>query len=109
MGAADLGVEKGGCGCPDLGPYLLGSGLVGHNLRVRDIGHDTEHWEGFRWIKPKVGLQYDGEVTSERTGHSIGLSPDRGRAGGGRIAGGGDLRLTLPEHSRTIYYYQAHY
>ena len=39
----------------------------------------------------------------------MGLSPAGGRGGGGGTAGGGDLRLPPPEHSRTVYYDQAHY
>ena len=38
LGTADEGAEQGGCGCPDLGPDLLGDGPVGHDVRVRDVG-----------------------------------------------------------------------
>ena len=95
VGAADWGVELGGCGCPDLRIDLLIGGSVGHALRVGEVGHDTAHWESFGWIPPQGGLQADGEATSERTGRSMGLSPAGGRDGGGGIAGGGDLCLPL--------------
>ena len=39
----------------------------------------------------------------------MGISPTRGLNVGGRITGGGDLRLTPPEHSSTVYFDQAHY
>ena len=37
---AKLGVEKGGCGFPDLGLDLPGSGSYGHVLRFRGVGRD---------------------------------------------------------------------
>ena len=40
VGAADLGVEQGGCGCPDIGPDLLGGGSVSHAVWVGDVGHE---------------------------------------------------------------------
>ena len=80
----------------DLRPDLLGSGSVGHDLRVRDVIHDTTYWEGFGQITPQVDPQADGEATSERTGRSMGLSPAGGRDGGDRVAGGGDLRPLPP-------------
>ena len=51
---ADLGVEQGGCGCPDLGTDLLGSGSVGHALRIGDVGHDIAHWGGV-WAGSTTG------------------------------------------------------
>ena len=43
------------------------------------------------------------------TGRSMVLSPTRGCDGGDRITGGGDLRLTPLEQSRTVYCEQDHY
>ena len=81
--AYDSGVDQGGCGCLDLGPYLLGGGSVGHDLQVGDVVNDTKHWEGFGKISPQGGPQADGEATLERTGQNMGLylsggSNDRG-------------------------------
>ena len=45
-----------------------------------------------------------GEVGTE-----CGYTPNVGRYGGGGTAGGGDLRLPPPEHSRTVYRDKAHY
>ena len=106
---AELGDDQGGCGCPDLGPYIIGGGSVGHDLRVVDVGHDTTHWEGFGRIPPQVVPQADGEATLERTGWSIDLSPPRGGDVGGGTAGGGDLSLLPTEHSRTVYFNLAHH
>ena len=39
----------------------------------------------------------------------MGLPPAGGRNGGGSIVGGGDLRIPLPEHSRTVYCDRYHY
>ena len=43
------------------------------------------------------------------TGRKLGLLPAEGCNGRGGVAGGGDLRLPSPEHSRTVYCDQAHY
>ena len=99
VGAADLGVEQGGCGCPDIGPDLLGGGSVSHAVWVGDVGHEILCWEGFGKIPPQGGPKYDGEETSERTGQSMGISPTRGHYGRGGIGGGGDLSIPLPEHN----------
>ena len=85
VGAAEQGVDQGGCVCPDLGPYLLGGGSVGYALRVGDVGHDTTHWEGLGWIPPHGGPQADGEATLERTVRSMVLYPARGCNGRGDI------------------------
>ena len=37
----------------DLGPNLLISSEVFHALRVRDVGHDTVHGEGFGRVPPQ--------------------------------------------------------
>ena len=103
MGAADKGVEQGGCGCPYLGSYLLGGGIVGHYIRVRDVNHDSPHWEGVGQI-PQQGIpQDDGESNLERKGWFMVITPDVGRDGGCMTEGGGDLRLPPPEHIRTVY------
>ena len=46
MGAADLGIDQGGSGCPDIGTYLLGSGVIGPDIWVRYMGPDTAYAEG---------------------------------------------------------------
>ena len=102
MGTADEGVEQGGCECLYHGPYLLGGGLVGHNLRFRYVCPDTPHWEGLGRILPQGVLQVDGEATSERKGSRMCLPPAGFRDGGGCISGGGDLRLPPPEYSCTV-------
>ena len=103
VGAADWGVEQGGCIFPDLRPYLLGGGAVRIDLRVRDVGHDTTHWEGFGQIIPPGGPQADLETTLEGTGRSMCLSPAGGLDGRGKTTGSKDLRLLPPEHSHTVY------
>ena len=52
MGADVQGVEQGGSGCPNLGDNLCGGGSSGPAVRVRDVGDDTTHWEGFGRISP---------------------------------------------------------
>ena len=64
MGETVEGAGKRGCGCPDLGPDILGGGPVGNYLRVIDVGHDPTHWEGVGRIPPQGGPQADGEATS---------------------------------------------
>ena len=73
------------------------------------MGCDTLHWEDLGRILQKGGPQADGEEILERTGWSMGLPPAGGRNGGGSIVGGGDLRIPLPEHSRTVYCDRYHY
>ena len=109
VGADDSILELGWCGFPDLGEDLPGSGSVGHNLLVRDVGHDTPHWEGLGRIPPQGGPQADGEETSERTGRSMGLPPAGGSDDRGGTTVGGDVRLLPLEHSHTVYCDQAHY
>ena len=43
MGASDLVNEQGGSGCPDIGADLLGSGTIGTDIRVRDMGPDNAY------------------------------------------------------------------
>ena len=59
VGAAGEGSEHRGCGCPDPRTYLLGSGIFGHAVRVRDVGHNTPHWEGVLRIPPQGLLKAD--------------------------------------------------
>ena len=66
------------------------------------MGQHTAHWKVFERIPPQGGLYADREETSDRTGRSMGLSPDRVNDGGGNIAVGGDLSLLPPEHSHTV-------
>ena len=40
------GAGKRGCGCPELGPDILGGGTVGIVVQVRDVGDDPTHQEG---------------------------------------------------------------
>ena len=44
-----------------------------------------------------------------RKGRRMGIPPSGGRDCGGGTAGGGDLCLPPPEHSRKVYCDQAHY
>ena len=55
MGEADTGIDQGGGGCPDLGPYILGGGSVSPVVRVRDMGDDAAHREGVGQIPPQDG------------------------------------------------------
>ena len=103
VGAAELGVEQGGCGCPDIGPDLLGGGSVSHAVWVGDVGHEILCWEGFGKIPPPGCPQAHVEETSKVTGNSMGIPPARGRDARGEIAGGEELRLPPPEHSHTVY------
>ena len=109
MGAADWDIEQVGCGCPELGTYLLGNGSVGHAVRVRNVGHYTPHWECLGNIPPQGGPQAYREATSERKVRHIGIPPARGHNGGCGITGGGYLRLPSLEHSHIVYCNQAHY
>ena len=40
-------------------PLVLGGSAVYNDLRVRDRGHDTAHWEDFGQIPPQGDLQAD--------------------------------------------------
>ena len=46
VGKADMGLEQGRGGFPDLGPDILGSGSVGYFVQVRYVGDDAAHREG---------------------------------------------------------------
>ena len=81
MGAVFQGFEKGVCGCLDLGENLLGGGSGGSNVRVRDVGDDTTHWEGFGRIPPQGGPKDDGMTTSDQAGRWVGVFPT-GRSDG---------------------------
>ena len=48
VGAADKGADQGGCGFPDLGPDILGSGPVSNFVWVVDVG-DGPHSLGGCW------------------------------------------------------------
>ena len=73
------------------------------------MGRDNVHGEGLRRVAPQGGSLDDTEATSESMGWSLGLSPSGGHPGGGGIAVSGDLCLSPPEHSRTVYCDQDHY
>ena len=105
MGTAVSVVEQAGCGYPDLGEDLRGGGPGGNYLWVRYMGNDTAHWGGVGQIPPQSVPQSDGETNLERTGRWMVVSPAGGSDGGGRIIGGGDLRLLLLEHSHTVHFY----
>ena len=68
MGAAIYGVGQLKCICLDLGEDLRGDGLCRHALRLRDVGNETTHQQGFGWIPPQGGPQADMETTMDRTG-----------------------------------------
>ena len=59
---ADKGAEQGGCGYPDLRPYLLGSVTVGHVVEVGDFGDDPPKWKGVGRIPPQGVPQADREA-----------------------------------------------
>ena len=109
MVVSESSVDQEGCGCPDLGPDLFGSGSVNHALRVGDVGYDTTHWEGFGKIIPQGGPKAEREATSERTGRSMVLSPSGVCDDGDGTAVGGYLLLPLPEHAPPVYCNQNNY
>ena len=60
------------------------------------MGTDAAHEEVFGQIPQQGGPQADREATTESPGRRVGLPPAGGFNGGGRIAGGGELRLSPP-------------
>ena len=73
------------------------------------MGHDPTHKEGVGQILPQGGPQADGEATLEKEGRHVDI-PSTGRCNGeGGPSVGGDLCLTPPEHSHTVYFNQDHY
>ena len=52
MGAADSGTEKGGSGCLDIREDIFGSGTIGTDIQVRDMGPDLAYAEGAGQISP---------------------------------------------------------
>ena len=52
VGTANSGTEQGGSGCPDIGEDILGSGTIGTDIQVRDMGPDPAYAEGARQILP---------------------------------------------------------
>ena len=109
MGEAVYGVGEGGCGCPDLGPDILGGGAGSQDLRVGEMGNDTVHWEGFGQIPPQGGPQADRETTSKRTGRWMGVSTAEGSDVRGSITGGRYLSLPPKEYSCTVHCNQDYY
>ena len=97
MGVSDEGVKHGGCGCPYLGPDLLGGGPVIHDLQIGDMGNDPLHSKGVGQIPPQGGPQADGEKNLENKVHHMGILPAGGRDSGDGNAGGGYPRILLPE------------
>ena len=91
VGADFHGVEQGGCGCPELGENLFGSGSGGHAVQVRDVGNDTVRWEFWGHIPPQGASQADGTTTSEREGRYMFVSPNDRSDGVVIITGGGYL------------------
>ena len=75
MGAADLNIEHGGSGFPEIGTYLLGYSAIGNGVWVRDMGPDAVHEEGVGRIPPQGGPQADMAATGEGVGRRLGLSP----------------------------------
>ena len=66
MGATIQCVEKGGCGCSELGKNLCGGGTGGSAVWVGNMGDGTAHWEGIEHIPPQGVPQADGKLTSEK-------------------------------------------
>ena len=52
VGAANLSIEQGGSGCPDIGTDLFGVGTISPAIRVRDMVTDTSYTEGAGRITP---------------------------------------------------------
>ena len=52
VGAAGFSVDQGRSRCPDIGAYLLGSGVIGPDIWVRYMGPDTAYAEGAGLIPP---------------------------------------------------------
>ena len=96
MGAADLYIDQGGSGCPDIGTDLLGGGAIGPAIRIRDMGPDAAYEEGIGRIPPQGGPQADGTAAVEGAVQRLGLTPYGGCNGRGEVAGVGDLRLPSP-------------
>ena len=44
---------RGGGGCPDLGPNILGGDLVGDAIRIGYWGYGPTHWVVFGRIPPQ--------------------------------------------------------
>ena len=109
MGEAVSGIDQIWCGCPDLGPDILGGGSVGPVARVRDVGDDSSHQEGVGRIPPQGGPQDGREADSDREGLSVDILPAGGRSGGSETVGGGELHLLPQEHGHTVHYNQDHY
>ena len=93
MGAADLYIDQGGSGCPDIGKYLLGSGAIGPAIRVRDMSPEAAYEEGVGRIPPQGGGQADRTDDVEGEVQRLGLTPYGGCDDRGRVAGVGDLGL----------------
>ena len=105
MGADESDIDQGGSGCPDIGTDLIGGGSIGTAIRVRYMVPDSNYEEGVGRIPPQGVPQDDRAATTEGAERRLGLPPDGGCNGGGRLPGGGDLRLLPPEQSSTIYCY----
>ena len=41
VGAANLSIEQGGSGCPDIRTDIFGGGTIGTDIQFRDMGLDT--------------------------------------------------------------------
>ena len=96
MDAAAYGVEQGGCRCLNLGPYLISSSFVVHDVRVGDVGGDNLYWESVGSIPSQGGPQDDREATSDRKVRHMSLYTTGGRDVGAGITGGADLHLPHP-------------
>ena len=65
--------------------------------------------EGVGQIPSQGRTQAGGETNLEREGRRVGITPAEVRDRRGVTSGGGKLRLSVPEHSRTVYCDQDHY
>ena len=111
VGLDDAGAWERGSICPDVGCILGCGGTGGYFIWVGDVGYvlSPVNWEKL-WRLPTHGvLQTDGAETVEGNGWDVGVSPTGRGDGGGRPARGWYLRLSPPEHSRTLHSYHVHY
>ena len=86
-----------------IGTYLIGGGAIGPAIQVIDMSPDSAYEGGFGRIPPQGVPQADGLSTVKGLVWSLGLPTSGSCHGGSGVAGDGDSRLRLPEHSSAIY------